>query len=242
MKFDDAQDLLQPDIHSSTNEYAQRFSGAIGQWFLSVQQHVTADLLGDTTSLTIIDFGGGHAQNCWLADQSSSFTVHATSDECFALLDFTQDSVKQVSGGLVDSGLADGTYNIAMSYRMLAHLDDWQGHIAELCRVSDQTVIIEFPNSKSVNALAENLFTIKKSVEGNTRKFALFQLDQVKNEFANHGFVLANHNGQYLLPMALHRALKMVGLSRLIESVAGFVLPKKRLGSPFICRFDKLQN
>lgn len=239
MKFDDAQDLFQPDIHSSSNDYAQRFSGAIGQWFLDVQQDLTQRLLGDTTDLSIIDFGGGHGQNAWLGEQAASFTIHASASECFDLIDFEQSSIKQSVGGLLESGLANGSADIVMSYRMLAHLEDWQAHIAELCRVTKQAVIIEFPNSKSVNALAENLFSVKKSVEGNTRKFALFTLDQIKVEFAKHGFELTQHNGQYILPMALHRALKVVKLSDFLESIAGLVISKKRLGSPFICRFEK---
>jgi len=239
MKFNDAQDLLQPDIHSSSKEYAERFSGPVGKWFLDVQKNLTESLLKDTAELSIVDFGGGHGQNCWLAEKANSFTVHASASECFANIESNQTAIKQAVGGLLDSGFEAGAYDIAMSYRMLAHLDDWQAHITELCRVSKRAVIIEFPSSNSVNVVAGNFFSLKKSVEGNTRQFGLFQLDEIETKFANNGFELTQHNGQYLLPMALHRALKFVGLSRALESVASVLLSKKRFGSPLICRFDR---
>lgn len=241
MKFDDAQDLVKPDIHSSSEEYTRRFSGKVGHWFLEVQQTATQILLENITgNHNIIDFGGGHGQNYWLAaDNSNSYTVHASDECCLEHINLDHTQVKQVIGGLVNSGLDSRSFNIAMSYRMLAHLQDWQGHIAELCRVSNNHVIIEFPNAKSVNAFAENLFSMKKSVEGNTRQFALFQLKQLQDEFAKHGFTLEQTQGQYLWPMALHRALKIKALSRALEGLAALIIPKKRFGSPLICHFQR---
>ena len=55
-----------PDIESSTKDYQNRFSGAVGEWFVDVQSRATRNIimkLGAGNSLNVADVGGGHGQS-----------------------------------------------------------------------------------------------------------------------------------------------------------------------------------
>ena len=63
----------QPDIESSTRDYATRFSGPIGEWFLYVQEqgterHFQALVTEANQSLSVLDAGGVMVRTChgWL--------------------------------------------------------------------------------------------------------------------------------------------------------------------------------
>ena len=51
---------------------------------------------------------------------------------------------------------ADRAFDVVISLRVLMHAADWQGCLAELCRVSDRLVIIDYPSARSV-ALLQSL-------------------------------------------------------------------------------------
>src|SRR3954463_13431369 len=58
---------LQPredaDIGTSSEDYARRFTGAVGRWFVETQTRITLELLRALpVGASILDVGGGHAQ------------------------------------------------------------------------------------------------------------------------------------------------------------------------------------
>jgi hypothetical protein len=59
MKSPAAHTSESPDIFSSSAEYATRFSGDIGEWFLEIQSKSVVELLNHTKGLNIADIGGG---------------------------------------------------------------------------------------------------------------------------------------------------------------------------------------
>lgn len=234
------QDSINPDVHSSSAEYKQRFSGKVGAWFVQVQQSILSSCLESLNAerLSIIDFGGGHGQNIVpLKLNSQFFAILSSESACFDLVRNEINESNMLLGGLCDSKMSENEFDVALSFRMLAHLEDWQAHVAELCRVSSRNVIIEFPSKHSVNAFAESLFTFKKRVEKNTRKYSLFSLAEVEHEFAKHHYQLTQVHGQYVAPMAMHRLFKSQTLSKVVESCLSMILPKHKFGSPLICVF-----
>ena len=50
------------DIETSSEDYANRFSGEAGRYFLDAQLATVLDLLKPYATATILDVGGGHAQ------------------------------------------------------------------------------------------------------------------------------------------------------------------------------------
>ena len=55
-------DTTTPDVETASDDYASRFSGATGRYFLAVQERTVSDLLGSPGPRRILEVGGGHAQ------------------------------------------------------------------------------------------------------------------------------------------------------------------------------------
>jgi len=47
------------DVETSSEDYAGRFSGAVGAWFLKVQEDATLHMLSPHAGASVIDVGGG---------------------------------------------------------------------------------------------------------------------------------------------------------------------------------------
>lgn len=231
-----------PDIHSSSPEYAGRFSGAAGRWFLEVQEQATSALLSDLTFSSVVDVGGGHCQNLpLLRPYCQEVTVIGSDAVCPELLrPFLQDGrVVFKSAPLVQTGLAEMSFEVVLSYRMLTHLHDWKALVAELCRLAKTTVLVEFPVRVGFNKLSNQFFSIKKGVEGNTRPYTLFDEKEICREFHSHRFRLHSRRSQFFWPMALHRLHGSAWCGQLLESLPAATGLTVRLGSPVIARFDR---
>ena len=229
-----------PDIESSTIDYAGRFSGAIGQWFLEVQAAALKRSLTGAGIKSVLDVGGGHGQNIEpLTSLGCSVEVLGSSQQCAKLISDALDSgsASFKVGNLLDLPYPDDSFDAVLSFRMLAHFDQWQQHIAELCRVSRGLVVIDFPVTKSVNALAEKLFFLKKAIESNTRKYQLFAENELSDAFLSHNYEQSSRYPQYFFPMALYRALRFTPVAKAMESCAAALGMTRTLGSPVIAAY-----
>jgi len=235
--------MEQADVETSSEAYARRFSGAVGGWFLAVQAEATLDLLRPFPRARVVDVGGGHGQLAApLAEAGYDVTVVGSRESCRARVQ------RLVDGGQARFQAADllrlpfgaRAFDVALAIRLLPHVERWRELVAELCRVAARAVIVDYPTRRSINAVAAPLFGAKKRVEGDTRPFAVFADDDVEVAFAGHGFRVADRRPQFAFPMALHRALRVAGLSRGLERAARVAGITSRLGSPVIVRADRL--
>lgn len=225
-----------PDIDSSTREYAARFSGAIGQWFLNVQTRALNSLLSTPSNSCVLDVGGGHAQLVGpLFARGLKVTVQGSDQSCSQLLDTSQCDFK--ISALLALPFQDKSFDAVTCFRILPHLKAWPDLIAELCRLSRNEIIIEYPSSRSINALAPLLFKAKKKLEGNTRPYTLFSDRDINSEFARHGFVRKGEVRQFILPMVLYRAAKSVAFASTIEATLAALGLRCLFGSPVVARF-----
>ena len=66
---------------------------------------------------------------------------------------------------------------------------NWIKLINELCRVSADRVIVDYPAKRSVNIISRRLFDMKRSIEGvTTRRFSLYGRDEMSRAFESAGF------------------------------------------------------
>ena len=231
------------DVETSSEAYARRFSGGVGVWFLAVQAEAALEMLRPFPRARIADVGGGHGQLAApLAEAGHDVTVVGSSEACRARVQAL------VGGGRVRFQVADllrlpfapRAFDVALAFRLLPHVARWRELVAELCRVAAHAVIVDYPTTRSINAVAGPLFRVKKGVEGDTRPFAVFADDEVEAAFAGQGFRVAARRPQFAVPMALHRALGVAALSRGLERAARVAGVTSRLGSPVIVRADRL--
>jgi ubiquinone/menaquinone biosynthesis C-methylase UbiE len=230
------------DIETSSDDYARRFSGATGAWMLSIQERTILGALAGSGARSVLDVGGGHGQLAApLAREGYEVTVIGSAPECRRRVADLCDAggCRFLVGNLIDLPFPDRSFDAVVSIRLLTHCLRWETLVAELARVARVRVVVEYPTSQSLNAVAPRLFSLKKRIETDTRTFTLFTHDQVEEAFARHGFRLASRRGELFLPLVLHRVLRCRPLSALLEGVCRALGLTTRWGSPVVACFTR---
>jgi len=230
------------DIETSSEGYARRFAGPVGAFFLEVQTRLTLAALAAQPGASILDVGGGHGQTLGpLAEAGFAVTVFGSDAACAARVQPWIDAghASFASGDLLELPFEAASFDVAVSYRLLPHVERWERLVAELCRVARHAVVVDYPTLRSVNAVADLLFGLKRRIEGNTRPFRVFRDGELYGEFARHGFRVGERRPEFFWPMALHRALGRVGTSRTLERVATALGLTRAFGSPVVLKVTR---
>lgn len=230
------------DIETSSDDYAARFAGETGQWMLEIQERIALDFLADAHGADVLDVGGGHGQLAIpLSREGYAVTVLGSDDSCRRRIASIVDEDKCVFevGDVIDLPYADQSFEAVIAFRMLTHCGQWPRLVAELCRVAEKAVVVDYPTSQSLNRVAPALFKAKKRIEGNTRTWRLFRHREVVEEFSRNGFTLSRTQGQFFLPMVLHRALKSRSVSVSLENACRKAGLTAKWGSPVIVKMTR---
>jgi hypothetical protein len=231
------------DIASSSEDYAWRFNGATGRWFLETQARVTLKLLRALPiGASVLDVGGGHAQiTPPLVDAGYVVTVAGSDPVCGARLQpwLSAGRCRFDVVNLRALPYASRSFDAVVCFRLLAHSVSWTGLIRELCRVASRCVLVDYPSWRSVNIVSSYLFPMKRGIELNTRPFLTFSPTQIRHAFAREGFVVRAQHGQFLWPMVVHRLTDHALLSKAAELPGRVLGLTSRFGSPVIARADR---
>jgi SAM-dependent methyltransferase len=234
--------MTDADVDTSSAAYARRFEGPVGRWFLDVQARTTLELLRPRPGTSVLDVGGGHAQlTAPLLEAGCDVTVYGSADRCSERLQewVRSGRARFRSGPLLRAPWPDGSFDAALAFRLLPHVDRWRELVGELCRLARHVVIVDYPTARSANAVSGALFGVKKGIEGDSRPFRVFRDAEVEEAFAAAGFVRTARRPQFLLPMALHRGLRLASLSRALEAIARAAGLTRAWGSPVILRAER---
>jgi SAM-dependent methyltransferase len=231
------------DIATSSDDYARRFTGAVGRWFVETQARITLGVLGALPmGASILDVGGGHAQIAPpLIDAGYEVTVVGSDPICSARLQpwISSGRCRFEVADLRAFRYPDASFDAVVCLRLLPHSVSWKGLIRELCRVARRSVVVDYPSVRSANVLSSQLFAMKRGIELNTRRFITFSPHEIHMAFADCGFVVRAEHPQFLVPMVLHRLANRALFSRAIE-VPGRIFGLTRwFGSPIIARADR---
>ena len=231
------------DIGTSSEDYARRFTGAVGRWFVETQTRITLSFLGALPfGASILDVGGGHGQiTPPLLEAGYEVTVAGSDPSCASRLQpwISAGRCKFEVADLRTLPYPDRAFDAVVCLRLLPHSVDWRNLIAQLCRVASQLVILDYPSLRSANIVAARLFEVKRGIELNTRRFMTFSPGQIHGAFAAQGFVVRAEQPQFLLPMVLHRLANQSLLSKAAEVPGRWLGLTRRFGSPVIVRADR---
>jgi ubiquinone/menaquinone biosynthesis C-methylase UbiE len=244
--MDDNQHIDRPfpetaDIETSNDDYARRFAGPQGQWMLDVQEARTRELLREINADSILDVGGGHGQLAIpLAHSGYKVTVLGSDASCEKRIQSITGNGQAAFfvGDVIQLPFEDNTFDVVISFRLLTHCERWPELVSELCRTARKAVIVDYPTSQGLNAVAPVFFEAKKKLETNTRPWRLFRHSEVADAFAAQGFHTGARLGQFFMPMVLHRLLKSKALSTFIEYLCNALGLTSLWGSPVIIRMD----
>jgi len=233
------------DIETSSEDYARRFSGEVGQWLLSVQELGVKKLLGQAKGRSLLDLGGGHAQLAApLLAAGFKVTVAGSSQVCAERLKplASNPNFKFEVANLVSLPFKQSSFDCVVSVRYISHCSAWPSFVRELCLAANGPVIIDYPRKGSFNLLYGLLFGLKKKLEGNTRTFLVFKDSEIADEFRKHGYLRTGLIGQFCLPMVLHRRLKRPQVSKILEGICALLCLPRLIGTPALARFEKLKG
>lgn len=229
------------DIDTASEDYAGRFAGAAGQWMLQAQEYGTSKLLQKTGSVnTILEVGGGHAQltDLFLKSADKLVVVGSAPSAGTRLAPYVQaPKCNYEPANLLKLPFPENAFDIVACFRLLTHCEQWEQLIHQLCRTSAKYVIVDYPTSQSINAIAPLFFGAKKKIEKNTRFWHSFLHRDVNQAFNQNGYEIVATYKQFFWPMALHRMLKNAGYSRFMEAIPRSVGLTYLMGSPVIALY-----
>jgi ubiquinone/menaquinone biosynthesis C-methylase UbiE len=228
-----------PDIETSSDRYAARFSGDVGAWFLKVQEEATLRMLAPFPGAKILDVGGGHGQLAHALVRSGyEVTVLGSSDHCKVRIQkFIDERICTFKvGNMLDLPYQNQTFDVVVSYRVLPHIVRWRHLIAELTRVAQEAVIVDYPTMWSMNYFAPLLFRLKKYLEENTRPFTIFNESEIIEAFKTYRFTAEDRFPEFFLPMALYRTLKSYKFALCVEKICRSTGFTDAFGSPVILK------
>jgi len=226
-------DTREADVETASDAYAARFAGPVGGWLLEVQTARFRELLGSCGRLSVLEVGGGHGQlTAALLADGHRVVSQGSRTSCHARLRAAQAQVAHVTSSLVGLPFADRSFDLVIAIRLLAHVEDWRGLLAELSRVSSGLVLVDFPIRGALHRAAPWLFGAKRRLEGNTRPYFDYTVGEVEAALRADGLEVLGVRRQFSLPMVLHRTLGMPAVSRVLEGIASVVGVTAAVGSP----------
>ncbi|MCA9211737.1 MAG: class I SAM-dependent methyltransferase [Planctomycetales bacterium] len=226
-----------PDVHSSTDSYATRFAGPVGQYFVNVQSEAIRRQLQIHRIASALDIGGGHGQILpVLVDSEIATTVVGSKLKCEQRLANYRDRADYtfVESNLFPLEYGDSSFDLVLSFRMISHLHDWPCLIDEMCRTARTTIMFDFAPTSLLRFLSGLTFSVKNLVEKNTRRFLTQRLSEIDEVVARNGFRVSSVYRQFALPMALHRLIKMPRITGSVESISRTCGVTNRIGGPVI--------
>src|SRR6185436_18366255 len=154
-----------PDAHYSYSMYAdakmarsfdqRRFGGPIGDLVARSQARVLANMVGRIQDRHILDVGTGTGRVALLlAHGAAKVTAVDASEEMLAIArkraeaEFVKVRFERGDAHALD--FPDRSFDAVVSFRLLMHAPEWRQCLAEMCRVSDRLVIIDYPSATSV--------------------------------------------------------------------------------------------
>jgi len=185
------EELYPPDIATSSDDYARRFSREVGKWFLGAQAEGVRRLLDHLGASSLLEVGGGHAQLTEsLLAEGHSVVVQGSDPSCAVRLRrlYSSLEVPFVCSSLERLPFNDLQFDVVVTVRTMAHVADPKGFLAECSRVAKSAVLIDYPSCRSINLLGEMMFGLKNKVEKDTRPYRSFRLAEIAEMFRSSGF------------------------------------------------------
>lgn len=227
-----------PDVETASAEYAARFAGPAGRYLLAVQERAVEELLEPYASGRLLDVGGGHGQLLGLYRRlNMKVTLHGSAQSCFDRLSEDEvASVERVVSAPHAIPIPTNSVDVAVSVRLLPHTEDWRALLREMCRIARHAVLVDYPSTRSLNALTPLLFGVKRKLEGNTRTYLSFSPGVLEAAFREHGFPDIAQRHQFFLPMVVHRVGRGSLPLRWAERLFQGVRLTQMVGSPVVIR------
>ena len=188
----------------------QRFGGPIGELIAKEQSAVLANFVGRVQGRTILDVGTGTGRAALLfAAGGAKVTAIDASEEMLAVARkraaMQSAAVTFMIGDAHALDIRDRAFDVAVSLRVLMHTPEWRRCVAELCRVAERLVIIDYPSRRSAAALQAMLRRLRNRFGATTEAYRVFSDREIADALSVSGFRVRSMHRQFVLPIAVHK-------------------------------------
>lgn len=216
---------------------ARRFGGPIGEYLLESQARLMRAALTPASGPTILDVGTGTGRAALtLANYGARVVgVDASAEMLSVARARAGPGAQRVQLARADAHslpFADRSFDAAVSLRVLMHALDWRLCVAELCRVARWRVVLDFPALASFAALESGARRLAGAMGRPVEPYRVIAERHVTRELLAGGFHIVVVHRQFVLPIALHKAIGQLAFTRAIERGLRGVGLLGVLGSP----------
>jgi SAM-dependent methyltransferase len=216
---------------------ALRFSGPIGRLIAETQEREIAAFLAPVEGRRILDVGTGTGRAAIaLAKRGAIVTGVDASAE---MLDVAARRAREAGAGVTFTrgdahrlDFPDRSFDAVVCLRVLMHTPDWRASLGELCRVSSDRLVLDYPSLWSAAALQAGTRRLAHTVNRSVEAYRVFSPHAVSMALETRGFRLAGEHRQFVLPIALHKLVNSEAWTRRIEGVLDRAGLMRRFGSP----------
>ncbi len=212
-----------------------RFGGPIGELIKNNQEQLVFHTLPDVQNWKVIDVGAGTGRiTLPFLSRGADVTACDASAEMLEVL--KQKANHPALHVLVADAhhlqFPDQTFHCAISFRMLLHVVDWQKALSELCRVSKDWLVIDFPPQHGFLLFAPLLHALKRTFKKNHQSYRIISVSKIRRELHKNGFEIFGTDSGFFLPLGIHRVIGQPGFTRAIEKFFKNIRLTALTGSP----------
>jgi 2-polyprenyl-3-methyl-5-hydroxy-6-metoxy-1,4-benzoquinol methylase len=240
-------DRPSPDRHYSYAMYAdpamarsfeeRRFGGPIGELVASSQARVLTNMVGRIADRQILDVGTGAGRAALLLARGGA---HVTAvDASDQMLDVARTRAAE-EGLRVDFRRGDAhalefgdrSFDVVVCLRVLMHAPDWRRCLSELCRVSNQLVVFDYPSAASAALLQAGARRVVHALGGRTEAYRVFTGATIARVLDDSGFAIRSVHRQFVLPIQFHKTIGSRRFTTASEDLLDRIGLLRLLGSP----------
>jgi 2-polyprenyl-3-methyl-5-hydroxy-6-metoxy-1,4-benzoquinol methylase len=216
---------------------ALRFGGPNGELLADTQDRVIAGFLGPLSGLQVLDVGTGTGRAAiGLAKRGARVTGV---DASYEMLDVAKARASAAGADIrFEAGdahalpFADRSFDAAVSLRVLMHTPGWSQALGELCRVSRTRVVFDYPSARSLAALQAGARRARAALGMKTEAYRVFRPGRIRAALDANGFRVTGVHRQFVLPIAVHKAVGSRRFTETSERVLAAVGLNAAFGSP----------
>ena len=216
---------------------ALRFSGPVGLHLLETQERLLLDGLNPCPGRRLLDVGTGTGRAAIALARAGAAVVGIDASD--QMLDVArsraQDAKVDVdftSGDAHAIPFPDGSFDAAVSLRVIMHTPNWDTCVGELCRVSRSRVMIDFPAAGSVAWLESAWRRLIHRLGRQTEPYRVIREGAVRQAFRRRGLNVVSTHRQFVLPIAFHKAVGSMGFTLAVERGLAAIGLLRLFGSP----------
>lgn len=215
----------------------RRFGGPIGEMVAGTQARVLTNMVGRIKDREILDVGTGTGRAALLFARGGARVTAVDASEAMLAIARQRAAAQMVDvrfqvGDAHALDFKERSFDAVVCLRVLMHSPKWRRCIAELCRVADRLVIVDYPSMMSAALLESMARRVAHAAGVRTEPYQVFTQATIADAFERCGFRIRSVHRQFVLPIALHKAIGSRRFTDSSERILDRLGLLKTLGSP----------